>query len=1148
MSRVANKAARLNEIELLLTDHPEGMTQSELARRLGVNPSTILRNLNDLEAPWYEEGKRIFLDRKAYLLNLRFSLHEALAMHLAARLLAVSLDRQNAHAAAALRKIAQALERLAPQLSRHVSASANGIDELARYEDPVYMHVLETLTSAWAEGRLAQVWHRKSLADPVASYTFAPYYIEPGAWGRSTYVIGLRTPPGEMRTLKIERIEQAELLRERYAIPADFDPFRLLEDAWGIWYTEGEPLDVALRFSPRAAGRVRETRWHRSQALEPQADGSLIWRARVAAVQEMLPWIRGWGADVEVLEPEELKDTLRHEVQRLARLYQIDEMKARPIAHLRMKDQEPQYLWEHLMKVSILTKNFSEKVGLADIGEILGLYHDLGKASQEFQNYLGSAIGFINPDSDDYVDVKAKKGKVDHSSAGAQVIYRNLNQKGSEGQLAAQVISLCIASHHSGLIDCLSPNGIDNFKKRMDKLEENTHSDEALSNLETSEVQQLNDILSKNVGKQLLDKLATLKESNDLKETLTFKYGLLIRFLFSCVIDADRLDTADFEFPQNEQVRNYGQYYAWETLIERFNNKIKEFENKTEKNYVDELRNQVSQSCFDFSTKSKGIYRLTVPTGGGKTLSSLRFALHHAKHHKMDRIIYVIPYTSIIDQNADEVRKILEDRDDKGQIMDRVVLEHHSNLTPEEETQRQNLLAENWDAPIIFTTQVQFLETMFGSGTRSARRMHQLANAVIIFDEVQTIPIRCVQMFNLALRFLVNGCGSTVVLCTATQPLLDKVEPAQRALVIQPDHQIILDEGELFKKLRRVEVFDRRKIGGWSDDEVTHLVEDELQEKGSVLVVVNTKKGARSLYQTIAERKIAKVYHLSTNMCPAHRLDVLNAVKKMLKNRQPIICVSTQLIEAGVDIDFGSVIRFMAGLDSIAQAAGRCNRNGEQKLGNVWVINPIEEHIEKLKDIVIGREVTERVLDEFNDTPDAFGNDRIGLIAMDEYYKYYFYQRKDEMKYRVGADSVVGREDDLFNLLSTNSISVAEHERVTQTAPASPFKQSFQTAAKVFYAIDSPTRGVVVPYGEDGAQIVSELCGAFDIEKQYKLMKKAQRYSVNLFPFEFAQMADRKAIQEVQKGSGIFYLDKQFYDGQFGWCDQTVNPMDFLII
>lgn len=823
-------------------------------------------------------------------------------------------------------------------------------------------------------------------------------------------------------------------------------------------------------------------------------------------------------------------------------------MKKRIIAHLRKKDHEPQFLWDHLRGVSSLAGQFAEKVGLKETGEVLGLLHDLGKASKEFQNYICSAVGLIDPDQDEYVDVISKKGKVDHSSAGAQLIYNSLYNKGPEKLIVAQILSLCIASHHSGLIDCLSPDGVNAFQKRIEKPEDFTHSYEALSRFTPREKQSINEILNnETVVTQLIQKLKMVKEEEDYQDTVLFKYGLLIRFLFSCLIDADRLDTADFETPGKIQLRNYGQYHPWEILIHRLDMKLKEFEEKLSKNDVDVLREQVSQSCYSFSTRPKGVYQIKVPTGGGKTLASLRFALNHAAFHQMDRIFYIIPFTSIIDQNADEVRKILEDRDDAGQYLDKVVLEHHSNLTPEEETRRQCLLAENWDAPVVFTTQVQFLESLFVSGTKSARRMHQLANSVIIFDEVQTIPIRCVHLFNLALRFLVHSCGSTVVLCTATQPLLDKVDPIHRALTIQPDHKMILDEGELFRKLKRVQAFDRRKIGGWSDEDVSELVEHEIRAKGSVLIIVNTKKSARSLYQAIADKNIADVYHLSTNMCPAHRLNALRNVKEKLSSEKPVVCVSTQLIEAGVDISFGSVIRYQAGLDSIVQAAGRCNRNGKSELGNVWIVNPAEENLDKLNDVRIGKENAERVLNEFRNNPDEFENDLLGLIAVERYYEYYFYARKDEMRYKVGKQSSVGREDDLFNLLSTNVIAVAEHQRISNSAPPIPFKQSFQAAAKSFYAIDSPALGVVVPYGKEGEEIINDLCCAYELDKQYQLLKKAQRFSVNLLPDELKSMSRKKAIREVQKESGIFFLDEQYYSDQFGWCNEFVNNMKLAV-
>jgi CRISPR-associated endonuclease/helicase Cas3 len=820
-------------------------------------------------------------------------------------------------------------------------------------------------------------------------------------------------------------------------------------------------------------------------------------------------------------------------------------MKKELIAHLRKKDKEPQYLSVHLNEVSQLAGQFANKIGLRESGELLGLLHDLGKASKEFQDYIKSATGLIDPDSDDYVDAKAKKGKVDHSSAGAQVIYNHLWDKGAEARLASQVLSLAIASHHSGLIDCLLPSGENNFNRRMKKEEESSHFQEAFNNLGQQEKDKFGALLANEILiNGLIEKFKLLKEENESPETLSFKHGLLIRFLLSCLLDADRLNTADFEFPGNARLRNNNVYPSWDTLIERLNAKIDEFENKPNKNTVDEIRSRVSQSCLEFSSKPKGIYQLTVPTGGGKTFASLRFAINHAACHsktdsKIDRIFYVIPYTSIIDQNADEARKVLEEKDENGNYLNKVVLEHHSNLTPDEETRRQNLLSENWDTPIVFTTQVQFLEALFGSGTRGARRMHQLANSVIIFDEIQTIPIRSVHMFNLAIRFLVHSCGATVVLCTATQPLLDKVMPIQRALNITPEQKIISYEKELFQQLKRVEVFDRRKVGGWSNKEIAELANEELREKDSVLIVVNTKKSAYSLYEAIIQESDITPYHLSTNMCPAHRLDILIEIKKKLENKEPVICVSTQLIEAGVDIDFGAVIRYLAGMDSIAQAAGRCNRNGiREGLGNVWVVNPTEESLDKLKDIKIGREKAERILDDFKELPESFENDKIGLKAMETYYQYYFYDRKDEMRYIVGTDSLVGRDDDLFTLLSVNTLSVKGSSEI-------PFKQSFQTASKMFRAIDSLTQGVIVPHGE-GNDIIVELCGSYEVEKQYGLLKKAQRFSVNLFSHEFKKMADKNAIREVQKGAGIFYLDKQFYSDKFGWSDDPVNGMEFL--
>ncbi len=824
------------------------------------------------------------------------------------------------------------------------------------------------------------------------------------------------------------------------------------------------------------------------------------------------------------------------------------------IAHVRKKDNEPQALSEHLLGVAALSRKFASKIGLGDIGEILGLLHDIGKYSEKFQNYIKSAEGLLNPDEDDYVDSHGLKGKIDHSTAGAQYVWRKLSLGTSTERFLAQILSLCLTSHHSGLIDCLNPNGSDNYNRRINKSFDKTFIDEVDLKIEKKIQEKLNVFLNDDqILKRFIVKLNSLvNKGNDSKGTLAFKKGLLLRYLFSCLIDADRINTADFESPSAACLRNNGNYVSWDTLSDRLDKRIKSFQQKDNKTHVEEIRQEVSNSCYEFSYKPRGLYQLTVPTGGGKTLSSLRFALNHAKKNKMERIIYIIPYTTIIDQNANDVREILEESDNNGNYLTQIVLEHHSNLTPDEQNWKQKILSEDWDAPVVFTTNVQVLEALFGAGTRGARRMHQLANSILIFDEIQTLPVRCVHMFNVALRFLVENCNSTVVLCTATQPLLDKIESIYHAISISPEQKIIPDESRLYHELKRVDVDYEYKPGGWTESDVKVFAINLLKEFDSLLIIVNTKKSAESLYKQFDDIDSVKKYHLSTSMCPAHRMDILEEIKQCLEKKEKIICVSTQLIEAGVNIDFNTAIRYIAGLDSIAQAAGRCNRNGEMTdsegnliHGKVYIINPAKENLDKLPDIKIGQDKTLQVLGEYKKQNEDFDNNIIGLKAMERYYKYYFYERKDDMKYKVSSKSVIGREDNLFNLLSSNSLSVEGFKNTNNAIPDLHLKQSFMSAAKVFKAIDSPGIGVIVPY-KRGENIIAEFCASDSIEKEFKLLREAQRFSVNIFQYVFEKLVKDKAIHEVQKDSGIYYLDEQYYSKQYGLCEEPVSEMRFL--
>ena len=836
------------------------------------------------------------------------------------------------------------------------------------------------------------------------------------------------------------------------------------------------------------------------------------------------------------------------------------------IAHVRSSDaKETQSLEDHLRGVGDLSAQFADKLTLFNHGKLMGLLHDLGKYSADFQRYILSATDLLNQDEDEeYVDAKGLKGKIDHSTSGAQLVWSALSAQGQKGQFAGQVLALCIASHHSGLIDCLSLSdktaALDNFSKRMNKADSATHLAESIKNACPQLIQEAHALLS---DPGLIDGLwswrnrlaanapgATAKAKVS-SPALHQQLGLLVRALFSCLIDADRIDTADFEHPRKAMHRSKGEYRAWDVLIHRLESHLSDLPSGTPgdaaKPDINTLRRDISLHCLNAESRNTGIYTLSVPTGGGKTLASLRFALHHAKRHGLDRIIYVIPFTSIIDQNAQVVRRILEPEDEpKGSV----VLEHHSNLTPEQQTWRSKMLSESWDAPIVYTTTVQLLETLFGAGTRGARRMHQLARSVLVFDEVQTLPSNCIHLFNNAMNFLADHCKSTVVLCTATQPLLHKVDENKGSIRLKADSELMPNVPGLFDALNRVDVLNRCKPGGWTQDEVIDLAFKQVDAVGSCLVIVNTKKAAQALYGLCKSRPDIKTVHLSTSMCPVHRKKMLREVIQRLGTVPPLptLCISTQLIEAGVDVDFGSVIRYAAGLDSIAQAAGRCNRNGKRAKGLVYVVNPRseDENLRPLPDIEKGRDIGMGVLNEYQTDPASFGHNPIGPEAMNRYYERYFFARTREMSYAISRKEL-GRDDTLLNLLSLNSEAVNEFARVHRKAPALHLRQSFMAAGKAFKAIDTPTQGLIVPYGSEGKELVNDLCAAYQPENEYELLRRAQQFSVNVFPVLFDTLTKAHAIREIRADTGIYYLaDARYYSEDFGLSETPNGYMEAL--
>ena len=815
------------------------------------------------------------------------------------------------------------------------------------------------------------------------------------------------------------------------------------------------------------------------------------------------------------------------------------------IAHVRKADGQPQSLQTHLIETAEIAKLLAAKLDLDQAGELLGLMHDFGKYSQDFQEYIKSVTG-INPDADDYVLPNGKK--IDHSTAGTQWVYRELRKFGAAqgiGELFGQMLGLCIASHHGeGLIDCLDDEGNAVWKKRFEKDDELTHLVECERNADETVLQKAKELAGENLIRSLLKAVKPILSdpiSNDkIKE---FYLGCLTRFLFSCLIDADRINSSDFEREAQKEVRHLTEKPDWQSAIDKLETHLASFENRYP---IDEIRCKISDDCLKRAADSRGIYTLTVPTGGGKTLASLRYALHHAQKHNLDRIIYIIPYTSIIDQNAQAVREIL------GEDW---VLEHHSNLEPEKQSWQDKLLSENWDKPIVFTTMVQFLDAWFGGGTRGARHIHPMTNSVLIFDEIQTLPVKCVHLFCNVLNWLTTFGKSTAVLCTATQPLLGesglqnfpegkRESIAARGLLKQPAHAEIMgtDEQreELYKKLSRVEIRFNEKAGGWNVEEAGAFLLEQFQTTPSCLFIVNTKKWAQELYQYCKEQNVPleALFHLSTHQCAAHRKAIFDTIKARLKNKQPVICISTQLIEAGVDISMACVIRALGGLDSIAQAAGRCNRHGEKDgKGQVWVLNLQEQDFTRiLPDIQAGKTHAERVFRDFA------GQDILQPEAMKRYFEYYFYQRSDEMLYSV-KNSATGS---LLDWLSDNKNNPGSNININnrRTGKIQLLMQSFKSAGRAFQAIDAPTHAVIVPYGE-GAELIAKLCGEWDPKEMYDAKKKAQRYSVNVFPNVWGKLQKENALYETIEGSGIYYLNERYYNDEFGLSLDETSEMTF---
>lgn len=708
---------------------------------------------------------------------------------------------------------------------------------------------------------------------------------------------------------------------------------------------------------------------------------------------------------------------------------------------------------EHLRGVARLAEGFARDFGSEDWARVAGVWHDLGKYSKDFQRRIRAVSGYD-------AHLEGQADRVDHSTAGAQ---HAVAQCGVHGRILAYLI----AGHHAGLPDWnAGETGGGALNVRLgDKSHLARALDQPISSAILSQPKPSSPLVGKAEG-----------------------FALWARMLFSCLVDADFLDTEEF-MDEGKAARRAGHSTIPE-LLQQFNVYMHEKFAGAPRTNVNRIRADVLHQCREKANDAPGMYSLTVPTGGGKTLSSLAFALEHAAHYEKRRVIYVIPYTSIIEQTANIFRAIFPD----------AVVEHHSNLDPDKETVKSRLATENWDAPLIVTTNVQFFESLFAAKTSRCRKLHNIVNSVVVLDEAHLLPTEFLQPILDVMNCLAAHYGVTFVLCTATQPALSTLTSFQRSIRgLDLVREIIDDPDALYCDLERVNIAlpeNLHEQQSWDD------IAQRVQQHDSVLAIVSSRADARELHRRMPKGTV----HLSALMCGEHRSAMIAEIKRQLLSGESVRVVSTQLVEAGVDVDFPVVYRALAGLDSIAQAAGRCNREGKQERGQVVVFVPSKPappgHLRRAADTTVS------LLTGHDGNP----------LTRDMFRRYF-----EQLYMRAPSPDAKG----IVELLKPDGQG------------EDSLKVQFRTAAQRFQLIDeSGYRSVIVRYGDSPT-----LIGRLQKEGPERwLMRKLQRYTVSLPEYQFKKLLSRGDVREVYLDMFAQTSDALYHPELGVLVDEETNP------
>lgn len=719
-------------------------------------------------------------------------------------------------------------------------------------------------------------------------------------------------------------------------------------------------------------------------------------------------------------------------------------------AHIN-KSGKYQTVSNHLENVAKLSGEFAKDFGAENTAYVSGMLHDVGKCSREFQDRL------LN-----------NGPKVDHSTAGA-IEAGNLY-----GRLFKIVLGYIICGHHSGLMNYGSEES--GLKLRFNK------------EIPKYEVEDINvNIDVKELTRELPKKMSGHNG---------FTLGFYIRMLYSCLVDADFLDTEEFMNIAASEKRKCNEEFS--VLNELFESYMKRKNENCNISKINLYRQEIYKDCIKTASQGVNLFSLTVPTGGGKTLSSMAFALKHLKHNNLKKIICVIPYTSIIEQNAKQYKDIFGEEN---------VLEHHSNFDFSEvkkdtdsdwgssskkleyTLEKLKYASENWDIPIIVTTNVQFFESLFANKSSRCRKIHNMSNSIVIIDEAQMMPTKFLKPTLNALTELVNNYNTSVVLTTATKPEFPKD-------ILKEKPKEIIDEPEkLYDALKRVKV---NYLGKLSDENLVERI-DNLER---VLVVVNTRKHAEKLYEKADKNNL---FHLSANMCPAHRSELLKEIKRKLKNGEPCKIISTQLIECGVDISLPVVYRSLSGIDSIAQAAGRCNREGEVDLGQVYVFESTEDYGKAIMYQSRTAECGRQILEQFEDP--------LSLKAISKYFELLYDTEKDKLDAKNIMDNFEERAKELAF--------------------------SFEKTAKDYKLIDE-TESLIIPYNDDASKLIETLKYS---EYPNTIARKLQKYTISIHKNKLDELTDEGAIININNQFMVLACKEGFYDKNLGLCSKNKETL-----